>query len=140
MAFNKREITVFGFAAQAKYSYRWYCSTYIKVLELKKVVEGQIFNAGYENKGVNDLANLVRSVIGKDVSENKILMIIGLITSEKIKNVLGWKQKKYEEFYRGFKQGFLENKYYNSLENEMYFNIKRMKSINLKWVRYSYLP
>ena len=138
LAFNKREITVFGgLQLRPNIHIDDMCSAYIKVLEFdKKVVEGQIFNAGYENKSVNDLANLVRSVIGKDVSvktkptdDNRSYHI----TSEKIKNVLGFEAKKnIKNSIEDLNKAFLENKYYNSLENEMYFNIKRMKSINLK--------
>ena len=99
LAFNKREITVFGgLQLRPNIHIDDMCRAYIKVLEFdKKVVEGQIFNAGYENKSVNDLANLVRSVIGKDVSvktkptdDNRSYHI----TSEKIKNVLGFEAKK----------------------------------------------
>lgn len=138
LAFNKREITVFGgLQLRPNIHIDDMCRAYIKVLEFdKKVVEGQIFNAGYENKSVNDLANLVRSVIGKDVSvktkptdDNRSYHI----TSEKIKNVLGFEAKKnIKNSIEDINKAFLENKYYNSLENEMYFNIKRMKSINLK--------
>ena len=138
LAFNKREITVFGgLQLRPNIHIDDMCRAYIKVLEFdKKVVEGQIFNAGYENKSVNDIANLVRSVIGKDVSvktkptdDNRSYHI----TSEKIKKVLGFEAKKnIKNSIEDINKAFLENKYYNSLENEMYFNIKRMKSINLK--------
>ena len=33
----------------------------------KSKVSGEIFNAGYENKTVLDLANTVKKIIGKDV-------------------------------------------------------------------------
>ena len=138
LAFNKREITVFGgLQLRPNIHIDDMCRAYIKVLEFdKKVVEGQIFNAGYENKSVNDLANLVRSVIGKDVSvktkptdDNRSYHI----TSEKIKKVIGFESKKnIKNSIEDLNKAFKENKYYNSLENEMYFNIKRMKSINLK--------
>ena len=138
LAFNKREITVFGgLQLRPNIHIDDMCRAYIKVLEFdKKVVEGQIFNAGYENKSVNDIANLVRSVIGKDVSvktkptdDNRSYHI----TSEKIKKVIGFESKKnIKNSIEDLNKAFKENKYYNSLENEMYFNIKRMKSINLK--------
>ena len=32
-----------------------------------KIVSGQVFNAGYENQKVIDLANTVKKVIGEDV-------------------------------------------------------------------------
>lgn len=138
LAFNKREITVFGgLQLRPNIHIEDMCRAYIKVLEFdKKVVAGQIFNAGYENKSVNDLANLVRSVIGKDVSvktqptnDNRSYHI----TSEKIKKVIGFESKKnIKNSIEDLNKAFMENKYYNSLENELYFNIKRMKSINLK--------
>ena len=84
LAFNKREITVFGgLQLRPNIHIDDMCRAYIKVLEFdKKVVEGQIFNVGYENKSVNDLANLVRSVIGKMYQlKHSPLMIIDLTIS-----------------------------------------------------------
>ena len=43
-------------------------SAYIKVIESpKNLIENQIFNAGYENKSVEDLALTVKSVIGDEI-------------------------------------------------------------------------
>jgi nucleoside-diphosphate-sugar epimerase len=110
---------------------------YIKIIESEKnLVNGQIFNVGFENKSVNDLADLVKSVVGanidiinKETNDNRSYHI----SSNKIKKTLNFKTTKtIKNAIEDLNDAFIKNKFINSLDNEMYFNIKRMKSINLK--------
>ena len=102
----------------------------------KKLVSGQIFNAGYENQKVIELAEIVKKVIGNDVkldieksNDNRSYHI----SSGKIKNVLGFStQKTIEDAVRDLKDAFDKKILNDTLTNEKYFNIKRMNSINLK--------
>ena len=98
-------------------------------------VSGEVFNAGYENKTVLDLANTVKKVIGEDVelkstptNDNRSYHI----SSEKIKKVLGFESKftisdAVTDLKIAFKKGLLPN----SLHDDKYFNIKRMQSTKL---------
>jgi nucleoside-diphosphate-sugar epimerase len=110
---------------------------YIKIIQSEKnLVNGQIFNVGFENKSVNDLADLVKSVVGanidiinKETNDNRSYHI----SSNKIKETLNFKTTKtIKNAIEDLNDAFIKNKFINSLDNEIYFNIKRMKSINLK--------
>ena len=96
---------------------------------------GEIFNAGYENQPVRELAETVREVVGEHVQlrttptdDNRSYHI----SSEKIKNQLGFKarytiRQAVQDLVQAFKAGDLPD----SLENEFYFNIRRMQSLKL---------
>ena len=98
-------------------------------------VSGEIFNAGYENRSVLELANTVKRVIGNDVNlkfsptnDNRSYHI----SSKKIKKILDFEPTNtisdaVNDLKLAFKKGLLPN----SLTDEKYFNIKRMASINL---------
>jgi nucleoside-diphosphate-sugar epimerase len=138
LAFNKKMITVFG-GPQLRPNIHIddMVDSYVLVLEAEKEkVSGQIYNVGYENQPVSELALAVKSVVGEDVkiitqktNDNRSYHI----SSEKIFNDLGFKAKKtvknaVEDLIAAFK----ENKFKNPLSNEDYFNIKKMQKIKLK--------
>ena len=101
----------------------------------KEKIAGKIYNAGYENQPVRQLAETVQSVVGEDVKlittptdDNRSYHI----SSQKIKDELGFEtthtiRNAVEDLCVAFDRGLLPN----SLDNEMYFNIKRMQSLNL---------
>ena len=135
--FNNKLITVFG-GDQLRPNIHIddMCRVYVKTLEVEaSKIKNQIFNAGYENKPVIELAEMVREVLGGDIkiekketNDNRSYHI----TSQKIKEVLNFETKKdirnaIEDINNAFKNKLFKN----PLNNEMYFNIKRMKSINL---------
>jgi len=99
-------------------------------------INGKIFNAGWENKSVNDIANTVKDIVGKDVkiirvktSDNRSYHI----SSEKIKKILKFEPKfTIEDAVIDLKEAFEKNKLPNSLTDSIYFNIKKMQEINLK--------
>ena len=137
-AFHKSEITVFG-GEQYRPNLHIEDMTdlYLQLLEEPgSKVSGQIFNAGYENKTVMELAQIVKKIIGEDV----LLHIIKTddnrsyhISSKKIKEKLGFKTKfKISDAVKDMKTAFERNLLPNSLNDEIYYNIKRMHSLNLK--------
>jgi nucleoside-diphosphate-sugar epimerase len=101
----------------------------------KGKIAGNVFNAGYENQSVSELAHTVRCVVGEDVKlitmptdDNRSYHI----SSNKIKAELDFKathtiREAVEDLSRAFDDGLLPN----SLDNEMYFNIKRMQNLNI---------
>ena len=101
----------------------------------KTKVSGEIFNAGYENRSVLDLANTVKKVIGKDVTlelsstnDNRSYHI----SSKKIKKILNFEPvNTISDAVNDLKQAFKKGLLPNSLTDEKYFNIKRMTSIDL---------
>jgi len=102
----------------------------------KSKVSGEIFNVGYENHSVLELANIVKKVIGEDVklktvptNDNRSYHI----SSMKIKNTLGFETTKtISDAVNDLKLAFQNGLLANSLNDEKYFNIKRMKNITLK--------
>jgi nucleoside-diphosphate-sugar epimerase len=138
LAYHKREITVFG-GSQLRPNIHIadMVQAYVALLEAPtEKIAGQLFNAGYENQSVTELAETVRSVIGEDVrltvtptDDNRSYHI----SSEKIRQELGFVarhsiREAAEDLVKAFERGLLPD----SLTNERYFNIKRMQNIQLK--------
>ena len=110
---------------------------YIAILEApKERIAGQVFNAGYENQSVIQIAETVKNVVGDDVKltrthsdDNRSYHI----SSKKIKNEIGFEathsiKLAIEELCIAFEKGLLKN----TLVNELYFNIKRMQALKLE--------
>ena len=137
-AFHNREIKVFG-GDQLRPNIHIddMVRSYISVLKANpNKVNGEIFNVGYKNQTVNELANNVKEVIGEDV---KIIKTISddnrsyHVSCEKIKNILGFETKfTIKDAVQDLKNSFEKKILQNTFENEMFFNIKRMNNINLK--------
>ena len=82
LAFNNREIKVFGGdQLRPNIHIKDMVRAYIILLEAsEEKVSGEIFNAGYENVSVLDLAKLTKNVLGENIKLTKfLLMIIDLI-------------------------------------------------------------
>ena len=137
-AFYRRKIEVFG-GNQLRPNIHIddMIDSYLLFIEADaKKVNGEIFNVGFKNQTVNDLASDVKSIIGNDVkiinvktNDNRSYHV----SSEKIKNILGFETNKtvkdaVVDLKFAFESGLLKN----TFENEMYFNIKRMQNIKLK--------
>lgn len=100
------------------------------------IISNQIFNAGYENQSVLSLAKTVQKIIGPQVKLNQIQTDDNRsyhISSKKIKDVLGFvTEKTIEDAVVDLKNAFDKKLLPNSLEDEKYFNIKRMNNLGLK--------
>ena len=138
LAYHKRSITVFG-GNQLRPNIHIDDMVEAYLLLLKtpnNKIAGNTFNAGYENFSVEKLSLDVKSVIGDDVKlvfsktdDNRSYHI----SSEKIRNELGFVPKKnIRDAAQDLKNAFEKKVLENTLENEIYFNIKRMKTLNLK--------
>ena len=138
LAFHKREITVFGGdQLRPNIHIKDMVEAYLLLLKTpKEKVQGKVFNAGYENQTVIELAQTVKEVIGEDVNlvlsetdDNRSYHI----SSVKFRDELGFSanhsiREAIEELKNAFEKGLLKN----SFQDEKYFNIKRMQSINLE--------
>ncbi len=137
LAYHKREISVFGGdQLRPNIHIADMVKAYMVLLKApKEKIAGQIFNAGYENQPVRKLAEVVKSVVGEDVkliktpsddnrsyhiSSQKIKDELGFVTKHTIRNAV-------EDLCKAFDKGLLPN----SLNNEFYFNIKRMQNLEL---------
>ena len=137
LAYNKREISIFG-GEQLRPNIHIadMVDSYLLLLESDDLaVAGQIFNAGFENQKVKELAEIVKEVIGQDVrmvtlptEDNRSYHI----SSKKIYDELGFKATRtIRDAVIDIKLAFEQGKLPNSLNHERYFNIKRMQSLNL---------
>ncbi len=137
-AVNKSEITVFGGEQmRPNIHIEDMADLYIMLLELPdEKIQNKIFNAGYENYKVKDIAKMVQSVIGKQVSIKTIPTDDNRsyhVSSKKIKNQLGFSPKhSIEEAISDLKNAFKEGKIQNPMEDAKYYNIKKMQALKLK--------
>ena len=137
-AINKGKITVFGGnQLRPNFHVRDCAELYVKLLSYpSEKIDGKVFNAGYQNLSINEIAELVRSVIGKDVEivatptdDNRSYHI----SSERIKNELGFEPKySIEDAVKDLKAAFESGKVTDPMNNPLYYNIKRMQEIHLK--------
>jgi nucleoside-diphosphate-sugar epimerase len=101
----------------------------------ENLINGEIFNVGYENQTVNELSKIVKKVVGSDVVVNTMDSNDSRsyhISSEKIKKILGFKPKKTIEMaVEDLVQAFKEERLIDPLNNSYYYNIKRMQDIKL---------
>jgi len=99
-------------------------------------VDGQIYNAGYHNQQVIEIAEKVRQVVGSDVhivttptDDNRSYHI----SSAKIKQELGFEAcRTIEDAVRDLVGAFHGGKIPDSMTDDRYYNIKRMQRINLR--------
>lgn len=137
LAFHNRRISIFG-GKQLRPNIHIddMVDAYVALLDAPDdVIAGQVFNAGYENQSVEELAHLVRDVMGDDVEliqtptdDNRSYHI----SSARIRDVLGFTPKRsirdaVVDMRTAFETGMLPN----SLTDERYFNIRRMQSVQL---------
>lgn len=137
LAFHKRKITVFGGdQLRPNIHINDMVRAYEHILlEPDEKISNKIFNVGFENHTVMELANTTKQVIGDDVEllltptdDNRSYHI----SSNKIRNELGFETKfTVEDAVSDLKNAFEKNLLPNSLDDEKYFNIKRMNSIKL---------
>lgn len=136
-AINKGYITVFG-GNQTRPNIHIEDMTDVYLLLLDapdSAVDGEIFNAGYENFSIMDIAKMVRNVVGLKVdikveptNDNRSYRV----SSDKIKRKLGFTTKHtIEDAVRDLKNAFDAGKIPNSFDDDRYFNIKRMKAVHL---------
>ena len=138
LAYHKREISVFGGKQlRPNIHIKDMVESYITIINASKnKIAGEIFNAGYENQSVMDLAKTVQNVIGEDVKLNVVPTDDNRsyhISSKKIFDVLGFKTKfTIKDAVEDLKEAFEKKVLNEPLDNEMYFNIKRMQSLGLE--------
>jgi nucleoside-diphosphate-sugar epimerase len=137
LAYHKRKITVFGGKQlRPNIHIKDMVTAYDVLINAdKSKVSGEIFNAGYENQTVLDLANTVKGVIGQDVELEAVPTDDNRsyhISSKKIKKILGFEsQYTIKDSVNDLKEAFEKGLLPDSLTDEKYFNIKRMQSIKL---------
>ena len=136
--YNKKIINVFGGnQLRPNIHIMDMVRAYLVVLDAPKaLIGGEVFNVGFKNQSVNELANDVKEVIGSDVKiihtksdDNRSYHV----SSEKIRDVLNFNTKyTVKDAVSDLKNAFEKKSLINTFNDEFFFNIKRMQSINLK--------
>lgn len=137
-AYHNRAIKVFGGdQLRPNVHINDMVDSYIALLDAPpKKINGEIFNVGFKNQTVNELADDVKEVIGQDVKiiktesdDNRSYHV----SSDKIKQILGFETKfSVKDAVTDLKNEFEKKSLINTFEDEFFFNIKRMNNINLK--------
>lgn len=143
-AVNKGKITVFG-GDQLRPNlhikdYADLCETLLTT-NIQKI-NGEIFNCGFENMSIRDIAFVVKRVVEEVFPEKGDVPIEFTssddprsyhINSDKIFKILGFKAKySVEDAVRDLCSAFKNGKLPNSFDENRYFNVKLMKAISAK--------
>jgi nucleoside-diphosphate-sugar epimerase len=99
-------------------------------------IDGGIYNAGYENHTLMELAEIVKKVVGDDLPidvEPTDDLRSYHVSSEKMRNELGFEPShSIEDAVRGLVDAFDNDRLPNSMDDPQYFNINLMKDVALK--------
>ncbi len=137
-AFNTRRIKVMG-GSQKRPNIHVHDMADLYVLLLQQpdaAIDGEIYNAGYENHTLDQLAEMVRQQVGNDI----VIDVVPTndlrsyhVSSEKMRRKLGFVPKHtIEDAIRDLVGAFRAGKLPNSLDDSRYFNIRRMQELSLK--------
>ncbi len=141
-AFYKNLITVFGGdQLRPNLNIKDYCASVDLLMsaDIKKVKD-EIFNIGYENMSIIKIAELVKKTFFERYSKNIDIIKTETndnrsyhINSDKIKNVLGFKpQYSIKEAINSLFDAFENKKVFNTFDNDIYHNVKRMQNLKVK--------
>ena len=136
-AINNGRITVFG-GEQLRPNLHVEDMTdlYLQLLQEPDArVSGKIWNAGYHNLKVREIAEMVRAEVGKNVD----IVVTPSddhrsyhVSSEKIKEELGFSAKRtVSDAIIDLKKAFQAGKVPNAASDDRYYNIKRMQGLKL---------
>jgi len=144
-AVNRGVITVFGGDQQRPNIHiDDVCELYAEALTMPaEKLAGEIFNAGYQNQTVDELAEITKKIVEEEFPEKKPIRIDHTttndprsyrITSRKIDEKLGWRPKrKIEDAVRDLCKAFKAGKFPgDTLKDESFINVKTVKALGLK--------
>lgn len=99
-------------------------------------IDGKIYNAGYENHTVMQLAEMVKAAVGGDLAidiEPTDDLRSYHVSSDKMRRELGFEPThSIEDAVKGLVEAFKDGRLPNSMDDPRYFNINLMKQKSLK--------
>ena len=141
-AYNKNHITVFGGKQERPNIHiEDITDLYVLLLDLpKEKIAGKIYNAGYQNRSIEDIARIVQNVFTQEFPDRAKPTIATTpsddirsyrISSEKIKRELGFvPTHTLEDAVRDLIRAFEAGKFNAPMDNIRYYNIKMLKAVN----------
>ncbi len=142
-AVSNNKIVVFGGAQlRPNLHVQDMCDLYKLLLTVpKEKIAGEIFNAGYENLSIMEIANVVKRIVEKEFPEKAPLKLEVAessdnrsyhINSDKIKRCLGFTPKfTIEDAVTDLCRAFRNGKIPNSMTDDRYFNVKRIQALEV---------
>ncbi len=140
-AINNKKITVFGGEQKRPNLHvQDMVDVYQLLLEVPdEKIAGEIFNAGFQNMSIMDIAKIAKRVVQEEFPEKGDIPIVTTptddirsyhVNSDKITRVLGFRPKRtIEDAVRDLCVAFKAGKLPNSLDDTFYFNVRRLKEI-----------
>jgi nucleoside-diphosphate-sugar epimerase len=144
LAISKEKITVFGGEQlRPNLHVKDYCNAVIALINAEDdKINNQIFNVGYQNLSIKEIAQIVKKIVQINFPEKKHIEIETTksddnrsyhINSEKIKNILNFEPKlTIEDAVNDLCKQFKLGKIKNSLDDDIFYNVRTLKKINAK--------
>jgi nucleoside-diphosphate-sugar epimerase len=144
LAVNTGRITVFGGdQKRPNIHIEDVTDLYVDLLDRpKEQISGEIFNAGYENFTVRELADQVKRVVEEEFPECAPIEIETTpsddprsyhVSSRKLAERLGWAPtRSIEDAIRDLCRAFRDGLLPGSLEDDRYFNVRTVKALSLR--------
>jgi nucleoside-diphosphate-sugar epimerase len=138
-AVNAGKITVFGGTQKRPNLHvQDMCDLYKLLLEIPdEKIAGEIFNAGYQNHSIMDIAKMVKKVVQEEFPGKGDIDIVTTptndlrsyhVNSDKIARKLGFKPKRsIEDAVRDLCKAFRDGKLPNSMSDDSYHNVRVLK-------------
>jgi nucleoside-diphosphate-sugar epimerase len=143
-AISKEKITVFGGnQLRPNLHVKDYCNAVLALINAEdNKIKNQIFNVGYQNLSIREISLVVKKIVEINFPEIKKIEIDTTessdnrsyhINSEKIKNILNFEPKlTIEDAVNDLCKQFKLRTIKNSLDNDIYYNVRTLKKINAK--------
>jgi nucleoside-diphosphate-sugar epimerase len=140
-AVNANKITVFGGSQlRPNLHIQDYCDAVQLFLTAPgEKIQNEIFNVGYQNLSLMEIANLVQKVVSQEFPEKGEVSIVTTpsddlrsyhINSDKIKRVLGYAPKHtIEDAIKELCDAFRAKQLPDSMNDDQYFNVRRLKRL-----------
>ena len=105
-------------------------------------IHGEVFNIGYENRSIGDIALIVKAVVEEEMPELGDIRIETTpsndnrsyhVNSDKVHRVLGFRpSRSIEDAVRDLTRAFRNHLLPNSFDDDWYYNVRTMKALGAK--------
>lgn len=119
------------------------CDLYVALLDIPaELIAGKTFNAGYQNRSVAEIAEIVRGVVAREVPGRERIEVVTTpsndlrsyhISSEKIRRELGFVSKRtIEDAVRDLCRALAEGRVPDPMNGIQYYNVKAIRAAGLR--------
>jgi len=143
-AVNKGVITVFGGnQMRPNLHIEDMVDAYVLMLQAPhEKIHGEIFNIGFQNHSIAEIANVVKSVVEGELPDKGKIKIVTTptndmrsyhVNSDKVKRILGFQPKRnIEDAIRDLTRAFKNHLMPSSFDDDWYYNVRTMKKLGAK--------